>query len=140
MIIKRISIHWPFSNSAQDPTSRMKENQYCSLYRVHTIIGRSWREYHFCRDKTILSRVCRDKTRLLSRQKFACRDKTFVVTNIFCRDKIMFVSTNVLCVLRQIFCHDKYTFVATKVMFCKYKGKLAATKLLLRQNYVCRDK
>ena len=71
------------------------------------IIGRSCQKYHFfchdkltfvetnkhvfCRDKSMLvatnpclsrqTRVCRDKTRLLSPQKYDCRDKGFVATN-----------------------------------------------------------
>ena len=44
----------------------------------------------FCRDKSFVwtsillsrqTRVCRDKTSLLSRQKYACPDKKFVATN-----------------------------------------------------------
>ena len=45
--------------------------------------------------------VCRDKTRLLSRQKYACHDKTFVATKIclsqqsrVCHDKSILVATN----------------------------------------------
>ena len=50
------------------------------------IIGGSCHKYNFCRDKT----------RLLSRQKYVCRDKiTFAVTNI-CRDKRNFVATKIL--------------------------------------------
>ena len=44
--------------------------------------------------------------------------------------------------LRQKFCHDKHNrmFVATKHIFCRDKNILVASKLLSRQNYVCRDK
>ena len=49
------------------------------------------------------TRVCRDKimfiaTKLscLSWQNYVCRDKRFVATKIFCRDKHNFVATNVL--------------------------------------------
>ena len=45
--------------------------------------------------------VCRDKTRLLSRQKYACHDKTFVATKLclsqqsrVCHDKSILVATN----------------------------------------------
>ena len=41
------------------------------------------------------------------------------------------------------FCRDRsflYVFVSTKHVFCCDKSMLAAAKLLLRQNYVCRDK
>ena len=51
----------------------------------------------FCREKLLLSRqtrLCLDKTHLLSRQRYACRDKhNFVATKVlsrqafFCRDK-----------------------------------------------------
>ena len=49
------------------------------------------------------TRICCDKTRLLSRQKYACRDKTFVATNI-CRDKHNFAVTKVL--RQAYFCRD----------------------------------
>ena len=61
-----------------------------------TIIGGSYHKYHFCRDKcfvetnTCLTKqvFCRDKhvfdkTGVLSRHKYACRDKTYVTTNIY---------------------------------------------------------
>ena len=60
---------------------------------------------------------CRNKTRLLWQQMYACCDKTFVVTNI-CRNKT-FVVTNI--------CSDKYNFVTTSL-------------ILLWQTCVCRDK
>ena len=47
--------------------------------RTAGIVGGSCHKYHFCRDKT---RVGRGKTRLLSRQKYACHDKTFVATKL----------------------------------------------------------
>ena len=56
------------------------------------------------------------QTRLLSRQKYACHDKTFVATK--------------LCWSR-----DKHNFVATKAFVAT-----SVAKLLLRQNYVCRNK
>ena len=48
--------------------------------------------------------VCRDKTRLLSRQKYACRDK-------------------IVCLSRQMFCDDKHTFVATKIILVAAPAK-----------------
>ena len=54
------------------------------------------------------TRVCRDKTRLLSRQKYACHDKTFVATKL-CLSRQIFVTT-------KVFCRDKHTFVATKMI------------------------
>ena len=57
---------------------------------------------------------------------------------------ITFVATKPLS--QQRFCHDKHVFVSTiaclsrqNVFFCD-KYMLVAAKLLLRQNYVCRDK
>ena len=63
---------------------------------------------------------------LTRRQKYACRDKTVVVTNTG--------------VSRQIFCRDKHNFVATKLLsrqayFCRDKRLV-----LSRQTRVCRDK
>ena len=94
--------------------------------------------------------VCRDKTRLLPRQKYACRDKKHFCRdrhNYFCRDKLIFVATNQclsrlnryfvatkVCLSRQNFiCHDK-PFVVTKI-FCRDNHKFAATQ----QAYFCRD-
>ena len=48
-------------------------------------------------------------------QYYFCRDKGFVATNIY-----------------------KHVFVATKYVFCRDKSMLGATKLLSRENYVCR--
>ena len=80
---------------------------------LYTIIGGSCYKYQFCRDKSFVTtntclspqtRVYRDKTRLLSQQKYDCRDKImFVAKKYFC-----FVATNI--------CHDKHVFVATKVL------------------------
>ena len=59
-------------------------------------------------------KFCLNKTCLLLPQKYACHDRTFVVTNIvllqdkFCYGKHTFVATNI--------CHDKHVFVATKVL------------------------
>ena len=86
-------------------------------------------KYHFCRDKSFVvncqgmatkvlwrqTRVCGDKIRLLSRQKYACCDKTFVVTK--------------LCLSRQTyFCCDKHNFVATKDVFCCDESKHVVIK------------
>ena len=51
------------------------------------VIGGSCHKYHFCRDKR----------RVLSRQKYACRDKSFVETkHVFYRDKRMLAATKYL--------------------------------------------
>ena len=63
--------------------------------------------------------VCRNKTWLLSWQKYACCDKT-------CYDKHIF--------------SDKHNFVMTKHVFCCKKSMLVLTKLLSRQTRVCCDK
>ena len=60
--------------------------------------------------------VCRNKTQLLSQQKYACHDKTFVATNIF--------------LLRQNFCCNKLTFVTTKVLFWQ-STSFVMTKMIL---------
>ena len=64
--------------------------------------------------------ACRDKTRLSSWQKYACRDKTY-----FCRDK-----TSICC--------DKIMFVATDTPFVR--SMLVSTEVLSRQTCICRDK
>ena len=88
----------------------------------------------------VLSRqtcVCHDKTRLLSQQKYACCDKTFVSTkNYVCHDKT-FVATK-LCLYATNICHDK-SFVTTKI-FLRDKHNFVATKLVSQHAYFCRDK
>ena len=70
--------------------------------------------------KTILFRL--HKTHLLSQQKYACRDKTFVMPKIFCHDKHNFVATKVLSwqsyfvVTKDLFCRDNHVFVVTKMI------------------------
>ena len=53
-----------------------------------SITGGSCCKYHFCRDK--------HKKRVLSRQKYACRDKAFVVTKFCVLRRSIFVATKVL--------------------------------------------
>ena len=80
-----------------------------------TIIGGSCHKYNFCRDKT----------RPLSRQKYACRDKRFVATKLcLSRQKRRRIVTTKMI----------HVFVATKHVFCRDKT------ILSRQNYACRDK
>ena len=93
--------------------------------REFSIIGGSCHKYNFCRDKT----------RVLSRQKYACRDKGFVATkvpsgqihvfvatkHVFCRDKSILVINchkvylSNTCSSRQIF-RDKHNFVAGSIL------------------------
>ena len=49
------------------------------------------------------------QTRVLSQQKYACRGKTFVATNII--------------LSQQKFCHNKLTFVATNTCLSRQKKK-----------------
>ena len=84
-----------------------------------------------------------DKTHLLSQQKYACCDKTFVVTkHVFCHNKSM--QTNICCdrsfVLTKIFCRSKHTFVMTKDVFCRDKHMFVATNTCLSQQKFCHDK
>ena len=58
--------------------------------------------------------VCHDKTRLLSRQKYACRDKHILSRLAY-------------------FCREKHVFVASKIFF-------RTNIILSRQAYFCRDK
>ena len=144
-------------------TGRMISHQNPSfLSTTKTFLSRQnlFRGKHFCRDKTFVTKnicrdkhnfvamkllsqqtgVCRDKTRLLSLQKYAChnnkicrdkfffgRDRLFVATKAFFRGKhsfvvslagtatsTIFVVTNVLSQQIRVF-HDKHVFFATKV-------------------------
>ena len=62
------------------------------------------------------------KVSFLSRQKYACRDKTFGVfgaTKVLSRQSIF--SRQIYCFSRQKFCRSKHTFVDTKDVFCRDK-------------------
>ena len=83
-----------------------------------------------------LPHFCRDKTRLLSRQKHACRDKTFGATSTVllrqnpCDDKRNFVETKLTFVAtKHVFCRDKHVFVATNT--CFRDKTFVATKITL---------
>ena len=71
---------------------------------------------------------------LLSRQKYACRDKTFLATSIFLSRQRLFVTT------KHVFYRNKHVFVATKCVFCRDKSLLVATKRATNQQKFCRDK
>ena len=95
---------------------------------------------YFCRDKFFISinicrdkQFCPDKTRLLSRQKYACRDN-------FCHDKKLFVATKIFCATniilpRQKFCRGKHTFVATKE--CFVATNTGCENVCRDKNYTC---
>ena len=102
----------------------------------------SWRELpqvSFLSRQTHVSRVCPDKTRILSRQIFVAMNimNTFLATSILLSRQTRLLS-------RQT-CRDKHTFVATKDKFVATKHlsrqKLYLWKLpLTKQEYACCDK
>ena len=74
----------------------------------------------------------------LLRQNF-CKDKImFVATNLMSRQ--IFVATNIILSRQAFFCPNKHVFVATKNFFCRDKSMLVATKPLSRQNIFYGDK
>ena len=73
---------------------------------------------------------CRDKTRLLSRQKYACRDKRVVGKNYACRDKT-FLSRQNLC--RYVCRYKTRSFVATKACLSKQNFDVCRNILLSRK-------
>ena len=107
------------------------------IRRTRTLIGGSCHKYNFCRDK--------HKTRLLSRQKYACRGN-FVATKVLSRQarvlsrKTCFVAKNT-CLSRQKYACCYKTVVATKLCLlrqkyaCCYKTVVATKLCLLRQNF-----
>ena len=128
-----------------------KRTYECRRFPAHrpTIIGRSCHKYHFCRDifvvtflshHKVLSRqtpVCRNKTGLLSRQKYGCCDKTFVETKYFylSRQNMSFVAIKLW---KYNFCRDK-GFVA--INMCLSRQMFVGTNVILsRHTRVCRDK
>ena len=103
---------------------------------------------YFYRDKTFFkTNIGRDKImfvatsilRLLSREKYACRDKTLSRQNT-CLLRQISVATNI-CLLRQIFVATKVfsTFVAIYDVFCRDKQYLTRQTRFCRQN-ICRHK
>ena len=126
-------------------------NHTCCCSRC--IIRGSYHKYHFCRDKTQSltnthlsrqTRVCRDKTRLLSRKKYACRVlsrqnyvcvKGFVTTSIILsRQKRCFVAIKVNFA-RQTFWREKIIFGAIK--FVWRDKSIGATSILLLRQKTC---
>ena len=101
------------------------------LYRI---IDGSCRKYHLCRDKSFVATdtclfddiVCRDKARPLSRQKYACREKT-------CRDKIMFVVTKMFLSRQK---QTRNTFVATEDVLSLSQQMFVVKNVLSQQAYV----
>ena len=95
------------------------------------IVGGSCYKYNFChdktrlllhqkyscRDKSFVTKKCRDKT--LLQQHYVCHDKSFVVRNI-CHNKSFVRTKDVFCcekyLSQQKFCHDKHNFVTTNII------------------------
>ena len=88
------------------------------------MINHSWHVDHVCCLLSLAgaaTRIIFVVTKVLLRQKYACRNKTFVTTNTFVATKVFsrqkyFVATNIIFSLRQMFCHGKHTFVVTKII------------------------
>ena len=121
---------------------------------------------YFCHDQTfVATNICRDTKHVfvvtifvvtsilllwqkmcfgatktcLSRQKWACRDKSFVVTKL-CLLLQIFVVTKLLSWQKDAkayFCHDKRCVLSRPKHVCHDKSKLVVTKVLSWQNYVC---
>ena len=112
---------------------------YCS-YNVEnslsTVTGGSCHKYHFCRDKT----------HLLSQQKYVCCDETIVATKIFCCDKHNFVTT-ILLLQQAYFCCGRRHVLLHQTCFCSDKSAccFVVTKLCLLPQifvatHVCHNK
>ena len=78
----------------------------------------------------------------LSRQKYACRDKTFVATKFYlsqqirvCRDKHTFS-----CEKRRVLSLQTRVKKIVATNICRNKHVFVATTVLSRQAYFCRDK
>ena len=128
-----------------------------------SIIGGNCHKYHFFfffAAKVLLRQtgVCRDKMRLLSQQKYGCRDKTFFATKYFCHDKYLSqqkfrhnnhtgawkgskdccVTTRVY-LLWQNFCHDK-SFVVTNIILLWQKFCCNKHIFVMTKDVFCHDK
>jgi len=94
------------------PQVALKLNLRWSEY--FAIIGGSCHKYNILSRQTRQTCVCHDKTRLLSRQNYACRDK------------IMFVATKLYLsrqnyIRRDKLCLSHKTFVATNILLSRQK-------------------
>ena len=81
--------------------------------------------YHWCELPQIII-FFHYKTHLLLRQKYACRDKTFVVTELCLSWQNIFVATKLL---------SWQIFFCNKHMFCRNKSFVVVPKVLLRQKW-----
>ena len=109
----------------------LSQQMFC--YNKHNFVVTkvlSWQAY-FCHDKTFVTRkmilvaapasdriwqgVVRIDTLVHQWQSVFRVYHSFIMTKYACRDKRVFVATNVL-LRQQLFCHGKHTFVATKFL------------------------
>ena len=94
--------------------SSRESNTVCNSSQ-ETITGERCHKYHFCRDNVF----CRDKsmfvvTKVLSRNNYVCRVKTFLTTTI-CRNKHNFVATSMFL------SRQKTCFVVTNTCLLRQK-------------------
>ena len=115
------------------------------LLNYATNIFLSWQK--FCHDKHVFVMT----KHIFLWQEYACHDKSFVVKNYVCHEKIFLSQQIFLCdkhnfVVTKVlfwhayFCHDKHGFVMTKHLFCLDKSMLVETKLLSQETCVWHDK
>ena len=83
-------------------------------------------KHFYFRDKSMI--IATDTC--LSRQNIICRDKTFVSTKIFYRDKHNFVATEVFS-RQAYFCRDKRRILSSQRRVCRDKEVFVATKMIL---------
>ena len=83
-------------------------------------------KYHFVVTKVLLwqAHVCCNKTHRLSQQKYACHNKTFVMTKLCLLQQNIFVATNTFVMTKaslswQKFCCNKIMFVMTNIWWDK---------------------
>ena len=102
------------------------------------ISGRSCHSIILVAAKVLLwqTHVCRQKISLMSPQKYACCNKTFVTTKLCLSWQNNFVTTFFFS-WQTHFCCDK-SFAVTSILLLVHM--LVATKVNLQENYVCQNK
>ena len=87
--------------------------------------------------------VCHGKTCPISRQKYACCNKTFVVADTFLSQQNLsqqiFLVTNII-LLWENFCHGKLTFVMTNMCLSQLNMSFVMTKVCLSRQQFCSDR
>jgi len=104
---------------------------FCHSWTVtilYSITGWSCYKYDFCRNKHV------------SRQKYACRDKAFVATNICRHIHVCLSHKSMLVAINTCICRHKHNFVATKVLSRQAHFCLDKRCVLSPQTRVCPDK